>query len=94
MLKSSLCDYSDADIAVKETIIIPNTATAAAPNSGNREVVFKNWAPITDCISEINNRLIDNAKDIGVVMNMFNLIEYSKIYLQTSRSSGYTIEIG
>ena len=86
MLKSSLCDYSDADVAVKEPIIIPNTGTAAGPNNGNKEVVFKNCAPITDCISEINNRLIHNAKDIGVVMNMYNLIEYSKIYLQTSGS--------
>ena len=86
MLKSSLCDYSDADVAVKGTIIIPNTGTATTPNNGNKEVVFKNCAPITDCISEINNRLIDNAKDIGVVMNMYNLIEYRNICLQTSRT--------
>ena len=86
MLKSSLCDYGDADVAVKEPIIIPNTGTAAGPNNGNKEVVFKNCAPITDCISEINNRLIHNAKDICVVMNMYNSIEYSKIYLQISGS--------
>ena len=86
MLKSSLCDYSDAYIVVKGTITVPNTGTAAAPNNRNKAVVFKNSAPFTDCISEINNTQIYNAKDIDVVMNMYNLIEYSEIYSQISGS--------
>ena len=57
------------------TITVPNTGTAAPPNNRNNEVVFKNWAPFTDCISEINNMQIVNAKEIDVVMNMYNLIE-------------------
>ena len=47
MLKSSLCNYSDAYI-VKGTITILNTGRAAAPNNRNKEVVFKNCAPFTN----------------------------------------------
>ena len=46
--------------------------------------MFKNYSPFTDCISEINNTQIVNAKDIDVVMNMHNLIEFSENYSQTS----------
>ena len=86
MLQSILYDYSDAYIAFKGTITVPNTGRAAAQNNRNKEVVFENCAPFTDCISEMNNTEIDNAKDIDVVMNMYNLIEYSETYSQTSRS--------
>ena len=48
--------------------------------------MFKNCAPFTDCISEINNTQIDNAKYIDVVMPMYNLIEYSDNYSKTSGS--------
>ena len=58
---------------------------AAAPNKRNKEVVFKNCAAFTDCTSEINNTQIDNAKDIDVVMEMYNLIEYRENYSQISR---------
>ena len=40
----------------------------------------------TDWISEINNRQIDNAKETDVVMSMYNLIEYSDNYSETSAS--------
>ena len=46
--------------------------------------MFKNCAPFTDCISEINNNQIDNAKYVDVVKPMYNLIEYSDNYLKTS----------
>ena len=49
--------------------------------------IFKNCAPFTDCISEINNTKIDNAKDIDVVMAMYNLTEYSDNYSKTSQNS-------
>ena len=54
VIRSSLCDYSETYILVKGTITVPNTGNAAAPNSRNRKVIFKNCAPFTDCISEIN----------------------------------------
>ena len=49
-------------------------------------VIFKNCAPFTNCISEINNTQVDNAKDINIVMPMYNLIEYSDNYAKTSGS--------
>ena len=65
MLKSSLYDYSDPYILVKGTIALNNTAAADANgNNTNKKVIFKNCAPFTNCISEINNTQVDNAKDI------------------------------
>ena len=87
MLKSSLCNYSGAYIFVKVTIsIAPVPPAAQNPNNDDKEVVFKNCAPFTDCISEINNTQIDNAKDIDVVMPMYDLIECSNNYSKTSGS--------
>ena len=87
MLKSSLCDYSDAYILVKGTITIEGAgADAAARQADERDkgVIFKNCAPFTNCTSEINNTQVDNAKDIDIVMPMYNLIEYSDNYPKTS----------
>ena len=65
MLKSSLSDYSNTDILVKETVSVKNTAVAEADAyNANIKVIFKNCAPFTDCISETNNIQVDNAKDI------------------------------
>ena len=87
MLKSSLCDNSDAYILVKGTISVNNTAAqGAAANNTNKKVIFKNCAPFANCISEINNTKIDNAKDIDIVMPMYNLIEYSDNYAKTTGS--------
>ena len=89
MLKSSLCNYSDAYILVKGTITIAGAGdNAAARQADERDkgVVFKNCAPITNCISEINNTQVDNAKDIDIVMPMYNLIEYSDNYAKTPGS--------
>ena len=77
MLRSSLCDYSDAHILVKGNITVNNTpAQGAATNNTNNKVIMKNCAPFSNCISKINNTQVDNAKDIDiVVMRMYNLIE-------------------
>ena len=64
MLRSRLCDYSDAYILV----------------SGN--IIVRNCAPFTNCISETNNKKIDNAN----VMPMYDLIEYSDNYFEISES--------
>ena len=81
MLRSSLCDYSDAYIRVSGTI----TSTGAGNDVGAKRlderkkgVIFKNCAPFIDCISEINNTQIDNANYIDVVMPMYNSDNYSK----------------
>ena len=86
MLKSSLCHYSYAYILVKGTISVNNSAAGDAINNNNRKVIFKNCAPFTNCISEINNTQIDNAKDIDIVIPMYNLIEYSDNYAKTTGS--------
>ena len=66
------------------------TITVAALEEGGGkndiQAVFKNCAPFTNCISKINNTQIDNAKDIDVVMPMYNLIEYGHNYSKTSGS--------
>ena len=87
MLRSSICDYSDAYILVKGNIIVNNTAADdAAANNTNEKVIFKNCTPFTNCISKINNTQIDNAEYIDIVMPMYNLIEYSDNCSRTSES--------
>ena len=89
MLKSSLCDYSDAYILVKGEITITGAgANAAARQADDRDkgVAFKNCAPFTSCKSDINNIKIDYCLDIDFVMPMYNLIEYSDNYAKASGS--------
>ena len=87
MLRSSLCDYSDAYILVKGNITVNNTADdGAAANNTNKKAIFKNCVPFTKCISKINNEDKDNAQYINIVMPMYNLIEYSENYSKTSGS--------
>ena len=75
MTRLSLCDYSDAYILVNGTIRVPNTtAEGAAVNNTNKKVVFKNCAPFTSCITEINNTQANYAENIGIVMTMYNII--------------------
>ena len=89
MLKSSLCDYSDAYILAKRRIsIIEAGADAAARQADgqNKGVMFKNCAPFINSKSGINNTEIDHANNIDIVMPMYNLIEYSENYSKTSGS--------
>ena len=84
LLKSSLCDYSNAYIRARGIVKVigKGATTAAIANDGNnKQIMFKNCAPFTDCISEINNIQWDNAKDLDdVVIPMHNLIKYSDHY--------------
>ena len=89
MLRSSLCDYSDAYILLKGNITVNNAAGAAAAataNNTNKKVISKNCAPFTICISKTNNTQIDNAEHIDIAMPKYNLIEYSENYSKTSGS--------
>ena len=89
MLRSNLCDYADAYILVKGTITITgagNDDAAKRLDERNKGVIFKNCAPFTKCINRINNTEIDNAKDIDIIMPMYNVIDYSDNYLKTSAS--------
>ena len=65
MIRSNLCDYSDAYVLVKGTITVPNTAAAGvAVNNANKNLIFKNCPPFTDCITEINNAQVDDAQNL------------------------------
>ena len=91
MLKVSLCDYSDAYIHSKGNLSVNNTAAApTAANNINKEVILENCAPFnSECIIEINNRQVDNSKNINIVTPMYNVIEvieYSDNYSKTSGS--------
>ena len=87
MLRSNLCDYSDAYILVKGTI----TVTAPGANNDvddirdkrNRPFILKNNARFVSCITRINGELIEDADDLDIVMSMYNLLEYSKNYRKT-----------
>ena len=46
---------------VKETIAVPTTGTAAAPNNRKKKIIFKNCAPFSNFLSEINNTKVDDA---------------------------------
>ena len=54
LIKSSLCDYSDAYTLASGTITVENTGAAATPNN-RKNIIIKSCAPCTDCISEISN---------------------------------------
>ena len=82
MLRSDLCDFSDAYIVVKGTITVTNPDNAKR----NKATAFKNNAPFINCISKSNGVKIDNADDLDVVMPMYNLLEYSKNYKKTTGS--------
>ena len=74
MLKSDLCDYADAYIFVKGRITITGAGDDAAErqlDERNKNIIFKNCAPFTKCISRINDTDIDNAQDIDAVMNAY-----------------------
>ena len=87
MLRSNICDYSDAYILVKGTITVRalgvNNNANNIRDKRNRPVILKNNAPFVSCIIRINGELIEDADDLDIVMSMYNLLEYSKNYRKT-----------
>ena len=78
-IESSLCDYSDAYILVTGSIRITR-------GNQNTKVAFKNCAPFKKCRTETNETFVDDANFINITMAMYNLIEYSDNYSDTSGS--------
>ena len=76
VIKSSLCDYSDAYILVTGNI-------TAVGNDANTKGAFKNCAPFMKCVTHINHEHVDTADNLDIVMPMYNLIEYSDNYSDT-----------
>ena len=77
VLKPNLCDYAEAYILVDGTI-------RAAAADDNTRLAFKNCAPFTKCNLEINDEHVDTAENLDIVMPMYNLIEYSDNYQDSS----------
>ena len=83
LLRSDLCDYSEAYVWVKGDV----SATVPTPNINfNKSFVFKNNAPFLSSISKINGKLVENAEDLDVVMPMYNLLEYSYQRVKLSKN--------
>ena len=94
-LESSLCDYSDAYILVTGNITVTRTIAAAVAGDDPQrkqslnaatQVVFKNCAPFKKCSTEIDGTFVDETDFINITMPMYNLIEYSDNYSDTSVS--------
>ena len=95
MLKSSLCESKDAYTLVSVTITI--TGERADDNvkqldKRNEGVIYKSYAPFTDCTNKINNAQTDNAKDLDVMIMMFNLIEYNDNFFDNIRKFVATLQ--
>ena len=86
MLRSNLCDYSDAYILVKGTIAVTAPGANNIRDRRNRPLVLKNNAQFVSCITRINGELIEDADDLDIVIPMYNLLEYSKNYRKTIES--------
>ena len=72
-----MCDYAEAYILVDGTI-------RAAVADNNTRLALKNYAPFTKCNLEINDKHVDTAENLDIVMPMYNLIEYSDNYQDSS----------
>ena len=77
VLKPNLCDYAEAYILVDGTIRATNAVNAT-------RLALKNCAPFTKCNLEINDEHVDTAENLDIVMPMYNLIEYSDHYQDSS----------
>ena len=83
MLRSDLCDYSDAYIVVKERITVEGDND---DKTKNKKLIFNNISLFRLCISKINTTFLGNAEDLDIVIPMYNLLEYNENYSVTSGS--------
>ena len=79
VLKPNLCDYAEAYILVDGTIRATNAVNAT-------RLALKNCAPFTKCNLEINDEHVDTAENLDIVIPMYNLIEYSNNYQDSSET--------
>ena len=77
VLKPNLCDYAEAYILIDGTIRATNAVNAT-------RLALRNCAPFTKCNLEINDEHVDTAENLDIVMPMYNLIEYSDNYQDSS----------
>ena len=77
VLKPNLCDYAEAYILIDGTI-------RAAAADANTRLALKNCKPFAKCNLEINDEHVDTAETLDITMSMYNLIEYSDNYQDSS----------
>ena len=72
VIKSNLCDYSDAYVLVTGDI-------AAVEGDQNTLTAFKNCAPLRRCVTHINDEHVKTAENLDIIMHMYNLLEHGII---------------
>ena len=72
-----MCDYSYAYILVTGNI---------QKKPANSVVAFKNCTPFRTCDVTINDEHVEKAEDLDIVMPMYNLLEYSDNYQDSTES--------
>ena len=77
VIKPNLCDYSDT-----YNLITRNIQNKPA----NSVDAFKNCAPFRTCDVTINDKHVEKAEDLDTVMSMYNLLEYSDNYQDSTGS--------
>ena len=83
-IRDDLCDFNDAYIVVSGKVTVTNPENNI--NDYDRKVALKNSAPLFSCVLKINNQLIEDAQDLGIVMPMFNSLYCSKNFTKTTGS--------
>ena len=79
VIKPNLCDYSDAYSLVTGNI------TATGGNT-NTKLAFKNCAPFRRCVTDINDEHVETTENLDIILPMYNLLEYSDNYGDSSGS--------
>ena len=77
VIKPNLCDYSDVYILVTGNI---------QNKPANSVLAFKNCAQFRTCDVTINDEHVEKAEDLDIVMPMYNLLEYSDNYQDSTGS--------
>ena len=79
VIKSNLCDYSDTYILVAGNVTVTG-------GNANTKVAFKNCAPFRKCVTQINFEHVETAENVDIIMPVYNLVEYSDNYADSSGS--------
>ena len=73
VVKRFLCDYVDAYILVTGNITVVG-------GDVNTKVAFKNCHPFIKGKIHVNDTHVDESDNLNLIMNMYNLVEYSDNY--------------
>ena len=79
IVRPFLCDYCDAYILVTGNIKAQNGNDAT-------RVGIKNCHPFTRATFKVNNEQVDTAYNLDLTMNLYNMLEYSYNYADTTGS--------